>query len=418
MMCNKRVCLKLTLATVGLATGLLLAEATLRVCEIGYPLPYAPDEFCGTRLQAGARGWWCQEGHAWFEVNRYGFRHGGREPRKPAGTFRVAVLGDSFVEALQVPYAESVCAVLEQELTRCPALAERAVEVLNFGVSGYGTAQELLMLRHYVWDYEPDVVLLACFAGNDLRNNSRQLEPYQVRPFLCREGGAWVWDNAFRQHPDYLRARSAGVQWKVALINRFRVLQLANELLRRWRQPASERPLTGAAGAGLNEFAMAPPRDAAWSEAWAITEQLLRMCRQEAADHDARLFLATIGQDLQVHPDQAIRAACRRQLQVPDLDYAERRLKRFGQEQGFPVIDLSAPLRRSAEEQGEFLHGFDQAAPGRGHWNAAGHRLAARTIAAAVCAELPPLAGTQPRLGRGRPRKRSPFLSSFANRQG
>ena len=389
MLRNKRVWLKLTLAAVGLATGLLLAEATLRAFGIGYPLPYAPDEFCGTRLQAGVHGWWCKEGHAFFEVNRYGFRHGLREPRKPAGTFRVAVLGDSFVEAFQVPYEQSLCAVLERELARCPSLAGRSVEVMNFGVSGYGTAQELLMLRHYVWDYEPDVVLLAFFAGNDLRNNARDLEPYQVRPFLCREGGAWVIDNSFREHPDYLRARSAGVQWKVGLINRVRLLQLANELLSRWRQLVSEPPLAGPAGSGLNEAALLPPRDAAWSEAWEVTEQLLRMCQQEVRAHDARLLLVTLGQDLQVHPDQAVRAACQRQLQVLDLGYAERRLKQLGQEHGFPVIDLSEPMRQFAEQHGVFLHGFDQAAPGRGHWSKAGHGLAARTIGAALCAELP-----------------------------
>ncbi|MCY2993865.1 MAG: SGNH/GDSL hydrolase family protein [Planctomycetota bacterium] len=389
MLRNKRVWLKLTLAALGLATGLLFAEGLLRAFGIGYPLPYAPDEFCGTRLQAGVHGWWCKEGHAFFEVNRYGFRQGLREPRKPVGSFRVAVLGDSFVEAFQVPYEQSLCAVLEQELASCPSLAGRSVEVLNFGVSGYGTAQELLMLRHYVWDYEPDIVLLTFFAGNDLRNNARDLEPYQVRPFLCRANGAWVFDNSFREHPDYLRAGSAGVQWKVGLINRVRVLQLANEWLGRWRQPASEPPPAGQVGAGLNELALLPPRDAAWSEAWEVTEQLLGMCQREARDHDARLFLVTLGQDLQVHPDQAVRVACQRHLQVSDLGYAERRLKQFGQEHGFPVIDLSQPMRQSAEEHGVFLHGFDKAAPGWGHWNAAGHRLAARTIGAAVCAELP-----------------------------
>ena len=46
-------------------------------------------------------------------------------------------------------------------------------------------------------------------------------------------------------------------------------------------------------------------------------------------------------------------------------------------------------MRQYAEEHRVFLHGFDKAAPGWGHWNTAGHRLAAHTIGAAVCAELP-----------------------------
>ena len=58
-----------------------------------------------------------------------------------------------------------------------------SVEVINFGVSGFGTIQEWQMLEHYVGDYAPDLVLLAFLPGNDVRNNSRQLESDHRRPF-------------------------------------------------------------------------------------------------------------------------------------------------------------------------------------------------------------------------------------------
>jgi len=119
-----------------------------------------------------------EEGSACIRINRYGVRQGDRAPAKPPGTFRVAVLGDSFIEAFQVSDEQTFCAQLERRLQDCSALTDRRVEVLNFGVSGYGTAQQLLMLRHYVWQYQPDVVVLAFFPGNDLRNNSAELEPY------------------------------------------------------------------------------------------------------------------------------------------------------------------------------------------------------------------------------------------------
>jgi len=43
-------------------------------------------------------------------------------------------------------------------------------------VSSYGTAQELLNYRYYGSKYSPDMVMLAFFAGNDVRNNSKALE--------------------------------------------------------------------------------------------------------------------------------------------------------------------------------------------------------------------------------------------------
>jgi len=50
------------------------------------------------------------------------------------------------------------------------------IEVLNFGVSGYGTAQELLTLREQVWKYSPDIVMLAVTTNNDITDNSRALK--------------------------------------------------------------------------------------------------------------------------------------------------------------------------------------------------------------------------------------------------
>jgi len=52
--------------------------------------------------------------------------------------------GNSWTEAMQVPMHQNFCAVLEHELSHCLG---RPVEVINFGVSGYSTAQEFITLR-------------------------------------------------------------------------------------------------------------------------------------------------------------------------------------------------------------------------------------------------------------------------------
>ena len=55
-------------------------------------------------------------------------------------------------------------------------LAPRGVEVLNLGVGGYGTAQQLLTLEEDGLRYRPDLVVLGFFLGNDVQNNSRAIE--------------------------------------------------------------------------------------------------------------------------------------------------------------------------------------------------------------------------------------------------
>jgi len=88
---------KFALLLASLALGLIVAEVCLRILGVSYPLPYAPDEFCGTRLRPGFEGWWRKEGSAFVRINRFGFRHGDRQPATPPGPLRVAVLGDSYI---------------------------------------------------------------------------------------------------------------------------------------------------------------------------------------------------------------------------------------------------------------------------------------------------------------------------------
>jgi lysophospholipase L1-like esterase len=387
---------KLVLLAIGLSLGLIFSEAVLRLAGISYPQPYAPDPHCGTRLRPGFEGWWRKEGRAYIRINRYGFRHGDRGPAKPAETWRVAVLGDSFIEAFQVPEEQTFCAQLERRLQACADLAGRRVEVLNFGVSGYGTAQQLRMLRHYAAQYRPDLVLLAFFPGNDLRNNSAELEPYQVRPFYHLQGDDLVLDESFRQHPDYVKAQSAWVRGKFALTDRMRTLQLVYQLRDAWRQPAVT---DGRFGVDL--AALAEPRNEAWRQAWELTERLLAETAAEATRHQARFLVLTVGSDVQVHPDPSVRAAAGRQLGAHDLAYADRRLDQWGRQHGIDVINLAEPMGRHASENRAYLHGFDNTQLGTGHWNPEGHRVAAEIAAAAICGtaavtRLPP---PPPRLG-------------------
>lgn len=85
---------------------------------------------------------------ALIRINSKGFRDLERETTNPADVFRIAVLGDSFAKAFQVPVDNTFWAVLEREInnSRCNALGGKTAEVLNLGVSGYGTAQELVVI--------------------------------------------------------------------------------------------------------------------------------------------------------------------------------------------------------------------------------------------------------------------------------
>lgn len=88
--------------------------------------------------------------------------------QKAPGTVRFALLGDSFLFGYGVNDGQVVSNKLQDILTsRDP---NRKVEVLNFGVSGFGTAEELIAYKTFVRPYSPDFVGIFYFS-NDLGNS-------------------------------------------------------------------------------------------------------------------------------------------------------------------------------------------------------------------------------------------------------
>jgi len=365
--------------------ALLIAEIALHLL-ITRPTFYIYDPDTGWTLNPGAAGWQHEEGTAWLAVNREGLRGPEISVRKPPGTVRIAVLGDSFTEAQQVPQESTFCAVMQRKLGAC--LKPRTVQVLNFGVDGYGTTQELITLRKRVWQFDPDAVVLAFFTGNDMRNNSVTLEGDKCRPFFIPHaggitlGGPFV-DSAWFRFQCRMRFESRFSR-VIALLSRARVLIRDRIRARR----ARAHPAVLGRELGISEAIYRAPEDAAWRDAWNVTEQQLVLMSHEVASHHVPFLVLTLSNGIQVYPDAAARAAYMRHLGVSDLFYADRRLQALGAREGFAVLNLAEPMQHWADAHHEFLHGFRGTRAGTGHWNTAGHELAGTLISQRLCPML------------------------------
>ena len=107
-----------------------------------------------------------------YRVNVRTNSHGVRSDRdipygKPLGTFRIVGLGDSFTLGYEVKQEDTFLYQLQEKLHERGA---DKVEVINLGVSGFGTAEELITLKEEGLKYDPDMILLGYFA-NDIQNN-------------------------------------------------------------------------------------------------------------------------------------------------------------------------------------------------------------------------------------------------------
>jgi len=392
----------------GILVGTMLCEIGLRATGVSYPSFSQIDSDLGASLRPGAEGWYKREGQAYVRINSAGLRDREHVRTKPAHTLRIAVLGDSYAEAVQVPMEDTFWSVLEREIRGCPTFGNREPEVINFGVSGYGTAQELLMLRHRVWLYSPDIVLLAFVSGNDIRNNSRLLEQDDRRPYFVLRNGQLVVDLSFRESLGFRLRQTEAARWMYRIWNSARIFQVFTEVQRvvkaRSRfgsksvKVAAENNTEdavaawdGYAEAGLDAMVYREPKDSVWKEAWEVTDGLIALMRGEAMAQGADFLLVTLSSGPQVHPDPALRRAFEKSLGVAHLFYPDFRIRDLGEREGFAVMNLAPVFQAYAERHHVYLHGFENSGVGMGHWNNEGHRLAGQLIAQKLCSESTPI---------------------------
>ncbi|MBN2449781.1 MAG: SGNH/GDSL hydrolase family protein [Lentisphaeria bacterium] len=172
----------------GLAS-LLIAEVAVRVLDLP-PRPLAPLPIPGYQLSANPVIGFeyrpsyrpadepadpSQEG---FATNSAGFRDVDHSAAKPAGTRRIVVLGDSTTAGCDVADRSALYTTrLEELLNRNRGDPNTRYEVLNFGVGGYHTLQEVETLRIKGLRYQPDLVLLTvCVNDFDLHSDGGVVE--------------------------------------------------------------------------------------------------------------------------------------------------------------------------------------------------------------------------------------------------
>lgn len=341
-----------------------------------------PDPLRGWSFRPNSEGQWKDEGESYLKFNSAGLRGPEVSFKKPTDTIRIAVLGDSFTSAVQVNLEKTYTKVIEKELEKCPGLQGKKIETINFGVDGYGTAQELFTLQQKVWDYDPDLVVLGFYIGNDIMNNSFKLADNLLTPFFVYdENGNLGIDMSFPQRPlsESNRYFSVNIDRLPAwLINNVRLLQLVRQV-----EVNQEKKRLIDFSANLEANVYRQPKTPEWQEAWDITEQLLTFFANDVKQQGKKFLLFTIASANQVIPDANIRKAYMESHQINNLFYPDQRIKALGDRQGFRVLNLGEAFQKYAQANNTCLHGFQGTCGG--HWNEQGHQLGGEMIADKLC---------------------------------
>jgi lysophospholipase L1-like esterase len=164
--------------------AIILLEVLFRLWGVGAEIFVQPDQVLGCHHIPNKLVIWRCEGYSQDHFNSFGLRDYNYPKTKPANTKRIAVLGDSTTEGLQVSLEKTYPKVLEKLLNR----DEKSLkyEVLNFACSSYSTGQELLQYQQQVLKYNPDIIILLYNMG-DAQENALHKEPElaEARPYFA-----------------------------------------------------------------------------------------------------------------------------------------------------------------------------------------------------------------------------------------
>ena len=309
------------------------------------------------------------------KISPLGLRDKRASYAKPSGAYRVLFLGDSMVEAVQVQAHEGVTERLEVALGEG---ASRPVEVINAGVAAYGTGQEYLLLDQEGVKYEPDLVILLFFVGNDVANNNYRLELWDnnlrlaLKPYfdLQRDGSLRLIPGPPPNPPGGLtqRLRDCCVLFNVVETG------VMNKLEREY--PRERLEAIGGLRPPLRGLYDTEPEDE-WLRAWRISEALLAAVRDRAAATGAPLVIVGAPEWRTLDPDAWRKEVAGNRLDTGRLQIAAPtdHLAAITRRLDVPYVDLLPPLQQAtAAGAGRLYYDFDK------HWTAEGHAVAAAAI--------------------------------------
>ena len=334
---------------------LLVAEALLRVVPLGFSTSAGGDRGYFSQFDPEL-GWAPVPSTTQYHTvdgfsvrvhqNSLGLRSSTETALKNDGTrHRVIVLGDSYVWGFG--------AEQEDIFTEPSTHGRDDLELINLGVSGYGTDQELLLYRRLGKKIEADEVVLVFTTYNDISNNMSRKQYGYYKPVFSNNGKLVVHDSHVRDRT----VRSVGLWFR----NNSRVVQLVGTAalnIRYWWQNRNGDELSAmrARGRVLTADDVREPD----MEGVDLTIALIAAIRDEAARQGATFSVIFIP-----YKPNILALKDKGHPLVPVLE------ERLGAE-GIACIDPYPEFLEAAKSGTSLFNTRDN------HFNAAGHKLFSR----------------------------------------
>jgi hypothetical protein len=370
-MVSKLFVFKVVAVFIALVLGLLLIEMFVRISNELHKNPtiFTNDKETGLSILLPNLNtdYYSEEGNTVVQLRSRSDGYVGEDVStlKDSSTTRVAVLGDSFVQALQVDYDKNFVSLLEQKLN---AGEKNGInwDVINFGTGGEGTGEQLIKYEHIVSRYDPDVILLMIYSDN--------LKLKRERPVLYElliQGNRDDFFFSERENIVGVTNENLRSSWKRFFLS-FQSLQMLHRIVR-------QNELISSLFIRIGIFADLPSVDLTLrdiypfldgknsdgEEGTEVTVKMLKRLENMAKEDNRTLLIATIPSHWQT--DEKYQTRILRENSLANLDLPREIVNN---ELDVPLLNLAPLIEGKLKEGGSEVYIL-----GRGHFTEYGHEL-------------------------------------------
>jgi hypothetical protein len=351
-----------------------------------------PDPLLGYKFTPGQTYWSLKENDHPItgKINSFSWRDEEWSIKKPENVYRIAVLGDSVVEAIEVELDHTFMAIAEKEFNQHSNNGMK-IELMSFGRTSFTQTEELLVLKTMVEQFSPDMVMVFFLPLNDIQDVSLKTTTNHLRPFFhVSETGELQLDTSFTQTKEFktkqfinwFKQHSALISLMTERYNMFqnqrmiRAKKQAKQKIHKGEAIAEDRPAMAAShkrqtSASLPKYltlCTANP-DSTYLDNYRLNKILIKAMADFCKAKNYRFMLVTVNNEAYV-PEV--------ENQFKSVDptfnpnWFEDDMQQFASSIEVQYLGLQRVFQRAYIEKGVPLHW--------GHWNYEGHEVAAHVI--------------------------------------
>ncbi|MFI5119795.1 MAG: hypothetical protein ACHQM4_05245 [Thermoanaerobaculia bacterium] len=315
-----------------------------------------------------------QEFAVFVRNNAWGFHDGEHDLPKRPGRPRILVIGDSFVEALQVPLQAGFPRLLAGRLRRRGV----PVEIVVVARSGWGPIEYGAAVEEWAEKLDPDLVVCSFYPGNDVRNASASAEGLFAGQRAGPLGDLWN-----RRESSALPGMLVPWSRLNALVSRLALLHQIRRRYSAWNYPYK-------IPADFYVFAQGKDPISFVEDGWNRLRVEVGRMAETLARRKCPLLAVSTSDDFRLArgPEELVRALSRDYEGVAqwrwDFNLFEKRLASVLLPLGIPYVDLQNRFAARMRASGQLCH-----FPSDGHWNETGHAWAAEALEPEVERLLP-----------------------------